>query len=209
MKKINIIVACDLNYGIGKNNKIPWNYKSDMSHFKNITCTTKDIFKKNAVIMGSKTWDSIPDKFKPLPHRQNCIITRSPDKYFEIINCDNSNQNQENELLEVHNDINKCIKSLYNNDNIENIFVIGGSQIYNWFLKNNLYHTIYLTRIKENYDCDTTFNISDTLTYYHNFSYEKDTEYFKEDQLTLEKYTNINFPIDYLEKNNILNSTQY
>ena len=72
----NLIVATDLNGGIGKNNQIPWHYKEDMQYFKSVTTDTSSINKINAVIMGRNTWDSLPEKYKPLPNRINVILSR-------------------------------------------------------------------------------------------------------------------------------------
>ena len=58
----NLIVAVDENYGIGKTNSIPWELPGDLKYFKEITTSKPG----NVVIMGRKTWESIPDKFKPL-----------------------------------------------------------------------------------------------------------------------------------------------
>ena len=67
----NLIVAVDENYGIGKTNSIPWDLPGDLKYFKEITTSKPG----NVVIMGRKTWESIPDKFRPLRDRVNIIIT--------------------------------------------------------------------------------------------------------------------------------------
>ena len=70
------ILACTHNGGIGLNGKLPWRLKEDMKLFKRITTTIQnpnDEGKQNAVIMGRKTWESIPNKFRPLPNRINII----------------------------------------------------------------------------------------------------------------------------------------
>ena len=71
-----IIVACDLANGIGFQGQLPWQKLSkDLSHFKNLTMG-------NTVLMGRKTWDSIPLKFKPLTNRLNIVLTRDKNKKF-------------------------------------------------------------------------------------------------------------------------------
>ena len=75
-KPFHVIVAHDLNRGIGIDNKIPWHLPVDMAYFKKTT-TTATAGKKNAVIMGRKTWDSIPEKFRPLPDRINIVLSKS------------------------------------------------------------------------------------------------------------------------------------
>src|SRR5689334_4792565 len=71
----SIIVAVDEQFGIGRNKLLPWNIPGDMKHFKEITTRSSE-GKQNFVIMGRKTWDSIPEKFRPLPGRVNCVLSR-------------------------------------------------------------------------------------------------------------------------------------
>lgn len=75
----DLVVACDLKRGIGKDNALPWRLPGDMKRFKEITTATPNDDLRNVVVMGRKTWDSIPKKFRPLPGRINIILTRSPD----------------------------------------------------------------------------------------------------------------------------------
>ena len=67
--KINMIFARSANGVIGKNNAMPWHLPEDLAHFKQLTLGSP-------VIMGRKTWDSLPPKFRPLPGRTNVVITR-------------------------------------------------------------------------------------------------------------------------------------
>ena len=73
-RKFSIILATDSNYGISKNNQIPWNIKEDMKFFKEITShySFDEDYVKNTIIMGRNTADSIG---KPLPDRHNICIT--------------------------------------------------------------------------------------------------------------------------------------
>ncbi len=70
--KINMIFARSRNGVIGKNNAMPWHLPEDLAHFKQLTSGWP-------VIMGRKTWDSLPPQFRPLPHRTNVVITRQAD----------------------------------------------------------------------------------------------------------------------------------
>ncbi len=80
----NLIVCVDNNYGIGKNNNIPWTFTKDLKYFKNTTSIQKDDGSKpNVVIMGNNTYNSIPNNFKPLKNRINIILSKS-------INCHRS-----------------------------------------------------------------------------------------------------------------------
>jgi dihydrofolate reductase len=68
-QQLNIILARARNGVIGLNNTLPWHLPEDMAHFKQMT-------RGQTVIMGRKTWDSLPAKFRPLPGRTNVVVTR-------------------------------------------------------------------------------------------------------------------------------------
>ena len=70
--KLHLILARAANGVIGLNNTLPWHLPEDMAHFKRTTLGCP-------VIMGRKTWDSLPPKFCPLPGRLNVVVTRQPD----------------------------------------------------------------------------------------------------------------------------------
>ncbi|KAI5949308.1 DFR1 [Candida jiufengensis] len=144
-----IVAALKPSYGIGYNGTLPWRLKKEMAFFKRVTSNTINSNKRNAVIMGRKTWESIPNKFRPLPNRLNVIISRSYDK-TKIVD---ENIIQVNSIEESINVVNK-------QDNIENIFIIGGAEIYNSFMNNadvvdNLLITEIETENDENIEMDT------------------------------------------------------
>ena len=68
---LTLIAAVAQNGVIGKGNALPWHLPEDLKHFKQLTTG-------HAVIMGRKTWESLPPKFRPLPNRLNIVITRDP-----------------------------------------------------------------------------------------------------------------------------------
>jgi len=70
--RLNLIYARAANGVIGKDNALPWHLPEDMAHFKRLTTGCP-------VIMGRKTWDSLPLKFRPLPGRKNIVVTRQVD----------------------------------------------------------------------------------------------------------------------------------
>lgn len=72
MPETVIIVAVAKNRVIGKNNQLIWNIPEDMAHFKALTAG-------HTVIMGRKTWESLPPRFRPLPGRRNIVISRQTD----------------------------------------------------------------------------------------------------------------------------------
>ena len=67
--KLQLIFARSANGVIGKNGALPWHLPEDMAHFKQKTLG-------RPVIMGRKTWDSLPPRFRPLPGRTNIVVTR-------------------------------------------------------------------------------------------------------------------------------------
>ena len=70
--KLHLIFARARNGVIGKDNQMPWHLPEDLAHFKRVTLG-------QPVIMGRKTWDSLPARFRPLPGRLNIVITRQND----------------------------------------------------------------------------------------------------------------------------------
>jgi dihydrofolate reductase len=70
--KLHLIYARARNGTIGKDNQMPWHLPEDLAHFKRVTLG-------QPVIMGRKTWDSLPARFRPLPGRMNIVITRQPE----------------------------------------------------------------------------------------------------------------------------------
>lgn len=72
MPEIILIVAVARNRVIGKDNRLLWNIPEDMAHFKRLTAG-------HAVLMGRKTWESLPERFRPLPGRRNIVISRQRD----------------------------------------------------------------------------------------------------------------------------------
>ena len=70
-----VVAACKQTRGIGAGGKLPWRLRGDMQYFKQLTRSTADPLKRNAVIMGRKTWQSIPEKFRPLADRLNVVVS--------------------------------------------------------------------------------------------------------------------------------------
>ena len=70
--KLNLIYARAANGVIGKDGAMPWHLPEDLAHFKRLT-------QGHPVIMGRKTWDSLPARFRPLPGRVNIVVTRQAD----------------------------------------------------------------------------------------------------------------------------------
>lgn len=145
--KINVIVACDSMNGIGKDGGIPWFCKKDLKYFAKITTTTTKPNKKNVVIMGRKTYFSIPEDFRPLCNRYNIIISKTVKEIPGTV-----------VTRSLHSAIQECFS---NQHKIDTIWIIGGGQIYNDIMKyyENIVHKVYITQMEENYNCDTFFPV--------------------------------------------------
>jgi dihydrofolate reductase/thymidylate synthase len=147
-KLLNLIVCKTYKNGIGLNNKLPWNLSKELLHFKKITATTEKPELKNAVIMGKNTWESLPDKSKPLKDRLNVVLTTKKNKFKNYEKCDY-----------ITNSIEDSIKYLTELEEIQRIFVIGGESVYNQVINEytDLIDKMYITEIYENLKCDTYF----------------------------------------------------
>lgn len=129
--RISIIVAIDDKRGIGKENKLLFKIAEDLRRFKQLTT-------EHAIIMGRKTFDSIG---RVLPNRTNIIVTRDPN--FKV------------EGAIICNSLKDAMRKA-KNDNAE-IFIIGGGQIFEAVLKENLVDRLYITKVKGDYHADTFF----------------------------------------------------
>lgn len=126
---ISIIVAVSEDLGIGKNNKLLWHLPEDMKRFVKITYG-------KTVVMGKKTWESLPKK--PLPGRKNVVITDIPhDNFSGAVTA-----------YSIEDALNKC------NSDDENI-IIGGGTIYSQFMP--LADRLYITHVLKNAPADVFF----------------------------------------------------
>ncbi|KAF2322879.1 hypothetical protein GH714_031726 [Hevea brasiliensis] len=152
-----VVVAATRDMGIGKDGKLPWRLPSDLKFFKDVTLTTSDSGKKNAVIMGRKTWESIPLEHRPLPGRLNVVLTRSGS--FDIATAENvvmcGSLSSALELLAASP---YCLS-------IEKVFVIGGGQILREALNAPGCDAIHITEIETNIDCDTFIPTIDSTVF--------------------------------------------
>lgn len=146
-KEINLIVAKSSNNVIGNNNELLWNIPNDLKYFKKVTTNS-------IVIMGRKTFESIG---KILPNRLNVIISKQSGDLKEIYNgCEN--------CLFFDNFID-LILFTNNQDFYKNIFVIGGGEVYKYFIENDLINKYYITEIKQEFEGDTYFPNIDLTNY--------------------------------------------
>ncbi|XP_058455512.1 dihydrofolate reductase [Malaya genurostris] len=148
MKKFSLIVAVCENGGIGIKGDLPWKLKQELKHFSRITKRIANSNKRNAIIMGRKTYFGVPATKRPLPERLNIILTRNPcsnDYPSEVVVC-TSMQEALSKLGEP---------PLV--DEIENIWIVGGTAVYKEAMCSPQCHRIYLTEIKQKFECDAFF----------------------------------------------------
>lgn len=120
---IKLIVCTDINGGIGYENKLLFNIKEDLKFFKQMTNGHK-------IVMGYNTWMSLPKK--PLPNRDHYILT---------------SRNTIMESEDVH--VIRSVEDIIELGKTEDIFVIGGAQLYREMIYKNLVDEVYLTLVKE------------------------------------------------------------
>ena len=126
---ISIIVAVSEDWGIGKDNELLWHISEDLKRFKKLTSG-------NAVIMGKKTWESLPRR--PLPGRKNIVLTDDP------------NESIENSVTaySIDDALDKCGPA-------EEIFIIGGGSIYRQFMP--IADRLFITHVHKKAPADIYF----------------------------------------------------
>lgn len=131
---LSLIAAVAQNRAIGKDQQLLWHLPEDMRYFRETT-------RGKTVIMGRKTWESLPDAFRPLPGRRNIVVTRNP--HYLATGAELADSLIE--ALDIANEKNSD----------EEIFVIGGAELYRQALP--LAQRLYLTELAESYAGDAFF----------------------------------------------------
>jgi dihydrofolate reductase len=177
---LTLIVAATPSMGIGKQGTLPWpSLKGEMAYFARVTKrtpppnslnTTNRI--KNAVIMGRKTWDSIPPKFRPLKDRVNVVITRNKD--FDPFPSQSRLPTAVQDEVVIASSITDAVAKLEqwkasaspeedassaDRPVIGHVFVIGGNTIYKAALDLSEANRILFTKIDREFECDTFFPV--------------------------------------------------
>lgn len=134
--KVKMIAAVATNGVIGKDNTLPWRLPKDMKFFAEETTG-------NVVIMGRKSWDSLPAKFKPLPQRLNMIISRQSKEQLGITDP----------TVEVFDNVLSAIQKAETSNG--KIYIIGGAEIYKAAMP--YVNELIITEVKAEIDGDTYF----------------------------------------------------
>jgi dihydrofolate reductase len=132
----DVVVAADLEWGIGKQGGLPWpRLKGDLAHFKRVTSEASE-GRRNAIVMGRKTWESKEVGQKPLPRRLNVVVSRSELAVPEGV------------VLASSFDDALAIRD------VETIFVVGGAGLFQVALEHAALRSVYLTRVEGRFECD-------------------------------------------------------
>lgn len=137
--RIIAIAAMDEGRVIGRSEKLPWNIPADLQRFSELT-------KGHTVLMGRKTYQSLPEKFRPLPARKNVVVTRNPHTLGDIGG------------VEVWESLESCLKAAKAGLLAEpdrNVWIIGGAEIYSESLP--YWDELYLTLVHSKHEGDAFF----------------------------------------------------
>ena len=155
-RPFSLVVAATPSGGIGHKGRFPWpRLPSDVAFFRELTSTTttnnnKAAVLMNAVIMGRKTWESIPENFRPLANRFNVVVTHSPTEELKGMTS-----RYDNVLTASSFDHAMRLVSRYLTSYVDSIFVIGGESVYKEALTLPQCHTIYFTHVFNEFPADT------------------------------------------------------
>jgi dihydrofolate reductase len=132
----DVVMAADLDWGIGKDQSLPWpKLRGDLRHFKRVTTTAPD-GQRNAIVMGRKTWESKEVAGRPLPDRLNIVVSRNPPAVPPGVIAARSLD----EALAVRD--------------VAATFVVGGAGLLVEAIEHPELRYVYLTRIEARYECD-------------------------------------------------------
>jgi len=144
MTPFDIVVAADEGNGIGKDGEIQWRLPGDLRFLKRKTTEVREAGKRNAVIMGRKTWETIPAKWQPLPKRLNVVVTRRPDYDAP-------------EGVIVAHSLPQAVEAAGAMNDVESVFVLGGGEIYRLAVEMEALRHVYLTRVEGTFPADARF----------------------------------------------------
>ena len=132
-----IIAAMDQACGIGKDNKMPWHLSADLKHFARTT-------KGGAVIMGRKTWESVPDKWRPFSERLNIVLSRDPDYQLP-------------EGVLLADSLEQALQLAKQCSHAKEAFVIGGANLFAQAIQHPACRKLILTEIQAECEVDARF----------------------------------------------------
>lgn len=134
----DVVVAADERGGIGRDGGLPWHLPGDLRHFRVLTRGAG-----RAVVMGRRTWESLPARFRPLPGRLNLVLSRRPPHALALPPGVLAASSLDQALAAARAAA------------APRCFVIGGAQLYALALAHPACRRVHLTRVAGRFDCDT------------------------------------------------------
>lgn len=148
VRPLNCIAAVSQNMGIGKDGDLPWPpLRNEFKHFQRMTTTSSAEGKQNLVIMGRKTWFSIPEKNRPLKDRINLVLSRELKEPPQGAHFLAKSLDDALELIEQPELTNK----------VDMVWIVGGSAVYREAINKPGHHRLFVTRIMQEFESDVFF----------------------------------------------------
>ncbi|XP_011728324.2 dihydrofolate reductase isoform X4 [Macaca nemestrina] len=146
VRSLNCIVAVSQNMGIGKNGDLPWPpLRNEFRYFQRMTTTSSVEGKQNLVIMGKKTWFSIPEKNRPLKGRINLVLSRELKEPPQGAHF----------LARSLDDALKLTEQPELANKVDMIWIVGGSSVYKEAMNHPGHLKLFVTRIMQDFESDT------------------------------------------------------
>lgn len=179
LKSLTLVLAATPSLGIGRAGGLPWpQLRKEMGYFARVTSRVSPLTmtegegagtlqekksRMNAVVMGRKTWDSIPPRFRPLKGRVNVVVTRSVDAFKAALPPQKEGEDGAEGPVVVSSvsEALSCLHQYQYQDSgveVDRVMVIGGASIYEQALRLEQARHVLLTKIESEYECDTFFS---------------------------------------------------
>jgi dihydrofolate reductase/thymidylate synthase len=154
MEEVEVVVAAAYrSRGIGWRGGLPWKLSADLRRFAALTSACESPLRRNVVVMGRGTWESIPEQFRPLRNRVNIVLSRSLTGLPEL-----SEGRLPSAAVVRSRSIRECMAALrVHRDQVHKIFVIGGAALYRQAFEEDVCCRIHFTQIFSDFECDTFF----------------------------------------------------
>lgn len=146
LAEFEVVVAADEQGGIGRARALPWRLPGDMAFFRELTTGAGGAVgaARNTVVMGRKTWESVPSAYRPLPGRRNVVLTRQAELAVP-------------EGVWVESSLEAALGRLAQLSGRGAVFVIGGGEVFREAIALPQCRGVHLTRVRGVFECDTFF----------------------------------------------------
>lgn len=142
-----VILASTEDGGIGYRGTIPWRLPSDLDHFRSVTTQAAGPGRRNAVIMGRRTWASLPRAVRPLPRRINVVVSSEPEACRVTESVPDG--------VDVADSLDAALAAAASHPDLGRVFIIGGARLYREAMASPRCARIHWTRVFAHFECDT------------------------------------------------------